>query len=139
MPDVTETVRVSKLIELSSKTAMSLEQIIKNEISDWENSGAKSLMLDGARYYRNDNDIANKKREYIGEGGSKVIDTNLANNKIAHNFYKKLVDQKLGYLLSKPFSINTANENYNKILQDIFDSSFNLVTLPPLFNLSKSG
>lgn len=124
MGEITETVRISKLLELSAKTAMTLEQIIKNEITDWQNSSGRSLMQEATRYYRNDNDIYNKKREYIGEGGEKAVDNNLANNKLAHNFYRKLVDQKLGYLLSKPFSIQTDNEKYSELLQNVFDNSF---------------
>ncbi|MEV2911741.1 phage portal protein, partial [Paenibacillus larvae] len=47
---------------------------------------------------------------------------NLANNKLVNGFVRKLVDQKVGYLLSKPMSIQTSNEEYLELLTDFFGS-----------------
>ncbi|WML35356.1 phage portal protein [Clostridium sp. OS1-26] len=105
-------------------SVMSLEEIIQEEIKEWNSSVARQLMLDGQRYYEGETDILNRKRMAIGEGGVLEEVKNLANNKLVHNFVRKLVDQKVGYLLSKSFSIQSDNETYKKALDNIFDKSF---------------
>lgn len=103
---------------------MTLEEIIQEEIKEWNSSKARQLILDGEKYYKGDTDILKRKRMAIGEGGKLEEVKNLANNKLVHNFIRKLVDQKVGYLLSKPLSVQTENETYKKILDNVFNKSF---------------
>ncbi|RXM79641.1 phage portal protein [Clostridium tetani] len=103
---------------------MSLEEIIQEEIKEWNRSQARQLMLDGQQYYKGNADILKRKRMAIGEGGELEEVKNLANNKLVHNFVRKLVDQKVGYLLSKPLAIQTNNIQYKDTLDDIFNKSF---------------
>ncbi|WP_317720552.1 phage portal protein [Clostridium tetani] len=103
---------------------MSLEEIIQEEIKEWNSSKARQLMLDGEKYYKGDTDILNRKRMAIGEGGKLEEVKNLANNKLVHQFVRKLTDQKTGYLLSKPLTVQTDNEAYKKILDNVFNKSF---------------
>lgn len=121
---ITNTELGSAKITCYSNTGMPLVDIIQEEIKEWHSSTERQLMLDGQRYYNGDTDILKRKRTAIGEGGQLEEVENLANNKLVHNFIRKLVDQKTGYLLSKPLTIQTDNENYKKILDDIFDKSF---------------
>ncbi|MBU5440302.1 phage portal protein [Tissierella sp. MSJ-40] len=107
-----------------ANSAMSLEEIIQEEIKEWHSSTEKQLMLDGERYYKGDSDILKRKRTAIGEDGELEEVKNLANNKLVHNFVRKLVDQKTGYLLSKPLTVLTENEKYKEILDDFFNKSF---------------
>lgn len=116
--------RITSIIEAGANSAMSLEDIIKLEVEDWLLSSERRWMLTGQRYYRNDTDILDRKREVIGEDGEKIEDPNLANNKLVNGFVRKLVDQKIGYLLSLPLSIQTDKEEYSEILNDYFDKSF---------------
>lgn len=102
---------------------MSPEQIIKQWLNDWLNSHEYRWMLTGERYYRNKTDILQRKRLVIGEEGKLSEDKNLANNKLVYGFTRKLVDQKVGYLLSKQMSIQSENEVYQKLLNDMFDKS----------------
>ena len=51
-----------------------------------------------------------------GEGGELEEVENLPNNRIVDNQYQKMVDQKKNYLLGQPFSIQTKNEAYAKLL-----------------------
>lgn len=122
--NITDTELVSAKIAYYSNTGMPLTDIIQEEIKEWNNSIERQLMLDGQRYYNGDTDILKRKRMAIGEGGELEEVKNLANNKLVHNFIRKLVDQKVGYLLSNPLTIQTDNKNYKKILDDIFDKSF---------------
>jgi len=131
----TETQRIIEIIESGARSAMTLEQIIKNEIDIWLRSTERQWMLTGQRYYVGEHDILQRKRMAIGEDGQLIEVTNLANNKLVHAFVRKLVDQKVGYLLGKPLSIQTKNRQYLDLLNDIFDRSF----LRLLKNLGKEA
>jgi len=131
----TETQRIIDIIESGARAAMTLDQIIKNEVDIWLRSDERRWMLTGQRYYVGDHDILQRKRTAIGENGELVEVQNLANNKLVHAFVRKLVDQKIGYLLGKPLSIQTENEQYLDLLNEIFDRSF----LRLLKNLGKEA
>lgn len=122
MPTLTD--EYIQIIEEGAKGAMTLEQIIKLEIDEWMSSQERQWMLTGQRYYEGDTDILGRKRLIVGENGQLVEAENLADNKLVHNFVRKLVDQKVGYLLSLPFAVQTNNEQYQKLLNEIFDKSF---------------
>ncbi|TPG82488.1 phage portal protein [Brevibacillus laterosporus] len=120
----TETDRINKIIADGAKSGMTLEEFIQREVDEWETSKVRELMIKGDKYYRGDSDILTRKREVIGEGGGKVEDKNLANNKLVHNFARKLADQKVGYLLSKPMSVQTNNNTYQTLLGDYIGKAF---------------
>jgi len=115
---------ITAIIEAGAKSAMTLEEIIKLEVSEWLASQERQWMLTGQKYYGADHDILKRKRTAIGEGGELVEVQNLANNKLVHAFVRKLVDQKAGYLFGKPLSIQTENDTYQDLLNDIFNKSF---------------
>lgn len=126
---------IFNIIESGAKSAMTLEQIIKQEIDDWQLSKEREWMEIGLDYYKGDSDILDRTRQVIGEDGELVDAENIANNKLVHSFVRKLVDQKIGYLLSKPLSIQTKNNTYGELLHDFFDKSF----LRLLKNLGKES
>lgn len=113
----------NEIIKIIESSAMKLEDIIKIEIGEWENSPERKLMLEGQKYYKGDADILNRERTVVGEGGRLEKAVNLANNKLVHNFLRKLIDQKVGYLLSKPLSVQTDNVEYQKLLAEYFDKT----------------
>lgn len=131
----TETQRIIDIIEAGAQSAMTLDQIIRNEVDLWLRSTERRWMLTGQRYYVGEHDILQRKRTAIGENGELVEVKNLANNKLVHAFIRKLVDQKVGYLLGKPLSIQTENQQYLDLLNEIFDRSF----LRLLKNLGKEA
>lgn len=88
------------------------DQILLIEISDWEKSDKRKLMLIGAKYYKGKMDIEEKKRDVAWKSNLKLI----------HGYIKKLVDQKVGYTLSKQPSVTSGNEDYQLKLDDIFDA-----------------
>lgn len=116
--------QITQIIKAGANSVMTLEDIIKLEISEWLTSEERNWMLIGERYYRGDSDILQRRRMAIGEGGAKVEAVNLANNKLVNNFTRKLVDQKVGYLLGLPLTVRTNNETYQKLLNEIFDKNF---------------
>ena len=110
---------LNNIFSNGANSQMTLEEIIQEEIKEWHSSTARQLMLDGQRYYEGDTDILKSKRMAIGEGGELEEVKNLANNKLVHQFARKLADQKVGYLLSKPLAIQTDNEQYKDILDSM--------------------
>ncbi|MEF3309502.1 phage portal protein [Paenibacillus sp. GYB004] len=111
---------IDEIIIRGARTAATLEEIIMLEIGDWRKSNKRKWMEIGDRYYRNKPDILERVRTAIGESGHKEPVGNLANNKLAHPFARKLVDQKVGYLLGQPLSVQTDNATYAKLWADIF-------------------
>lgn len=109
---------------IKGNAPMTLEEIIKQWVDEWLTSEGYEWMLIGERYYRGQTDILERKRMVIGPDGELIEDKNLANNKLVFNFTRKLIDQKAGYLLSKPMSVQTDNETYQKALVEIFSESF---------------
>jgi len=122
VPTLTD--EIIEIIEAGASGALTLEQIIKLEIDEWMASNERLLMLTGQRYYEGDADILGRKRMIVGEDGKLIEAKNLANNKLVHNFVRKLVDQKVGYLLGLPLTVQTTNEEYQQLLNEIFDRSF---------------
>ncbi|NGP58160.1 phage portal protein [Paenibacillus thiaminolyticus] len=132
MPAMEEVVRI---LQDGANAAMTLEQIIQAEISDWEGSEKRKWMLIGDRYYRNKTDIQKRKRTAIDEDGKLAVVEHLPNNRLVNGFVRKLVDQKTDYLLSKPLSIQTDNKEYQELLTEYFGKSM----LRILRNLGKSS
>jgi SPP1 family phage portal protein len=115
--------QIDSIILKGKMSAMTIEQIINQEVSEWRQSEKRKWMLIGERYYRNKTDILERQRTVIGASGAKEPVANLANNKLANAFTRKLVDQKVGYLLGKPLSVQTGNEQYSEQLKAFFDKA----------------
>lgn len=120
----TQTEILNRHIAESAKNVLSDVEIIYQEVQEWESSELREAMLTGQRYYENKHDILDRKRMVVGEGGQLEEARNIANNKLVHGFIRKLVDQKIGYLLSLPFTIQTSKEKYTELLTEYFDKKF---------------
>ena len=113
------------IIAGNSSTGMSLEQIIAKEVNDWRSSGEYEFMLTADRYYKYEQDILNRKREVIGADGSRVETELLTNTRLQHGFMRKLVDQKVGYLLSNPPIVSTNEGGDEKPIQKKLAAAYN--------------
>lgn len=121
--DIDQGQQIASAILRGRLSAMTVEEIINEEWSTWETSEKRKWMLTGEKYYKNKTKILERKREVIGENGARIEVNNLANNKLANAFTRKLVDQKVGYLLGKPLTIQTEKAQYLEILNEIFDKA----------------
>lgn len=95
-------------------------------IDKFRSSGRLEMMLEGERYYRVDNDIKNRKITRKVNGHS-VEESWRANNKLAHAKYKNQVDEKIAYLLSKPVTYKTSEDEesvYADKIKDILGKHF---------------
>ena len=88
--------------------------------TDWLVCPERKEMLTAEAYYDGVQDIKDKKRTAIGADGNPMVVSNLPNNQIVDNQYRKCVDQKSNYALSKPLTIATENDNYAENLTKIF-------------------
>lgn len=124
------------IYNLDKNSPMTNKEIAQQEVNDFRRSLKRKWMVTGDKYYRVKNEVLDRKRYIIGEGGAKIEATNLANNKLAFGFIRKLVDQKTGYLLSKPLSVTTDGpDEYKAELDNYFGKAF----LRQLKNLGKNA
>lgn len=86
----------------------------------WLESPTRQEQLLGEKYYDGDHDILRREKKVIGADGNLIPIQNVANNKLVDNQYRKLVDQKTNYVLGKPITIATENDEYLKLLYKIF-------------------
>lgn len=104
--------------------AQSQVEFLTMAINAWEGSAEREMMLAGQRYFETKNDILNKVRKVIGRDGQMVDAPYLSNIKLPHAFMRKLTKQKVGYLLSKPFTITSDNDQFQELLREYFDANF---------------
>lgn len=111
---LTEMDRIKMILSDPEKVPMSLAQIVGEEIKEFKSSEQYKIMVEAEQYYRNRSDVQNKTNDV----------SNRSNTKIEHPILKKLVDQKVNYLLSKPWTVDTSNKAYAEALGEIFDARF---------------
>lgn len=96
-----------------------LEMVLRK----WLDSPLRQEQLLAEKYYDGHHDILEREKKVIGADGHLVTINNVANNKLVDNQYRKLVDQKTNYVLGKPLSIATDEDDYLKLLSNIFNKS----------------
>lgn len=130
----TQTELINRQIADDSAQGAQQTAFIQAMISEFHESDAYKFMGVAQRYYENDPDIRDKKRQVI----AKDIENNavlkeskvLSNNKLQHNFLKKLTRQKIGYMLGKPFTLAAVKANdkeaeaFFRALEDYLDMPF---------------
>lgn len=106
---------ISKQIADDSPQGNEQTAFLTTVISEFEGSEFRKYMDVAWRYYKNENDILEKKRQVIGrdaENNAVLMESKvLTNNKLCHNFMKKLTRQKIGYMLGKPFTMSANKED----------------------------
>jgi SPP1 family phage portal protein len=102
---------------------MTIEEILYNEIQEFNASDKRAWMVEGDKYYRVDNDIYDRRITRKTEDGE-IEDRSKANNKLAHGFVKNLIDEKIGYLLTKDYALKCDNEEYNEKVKDVLGKYF---------------
>ena len=95
------------LLKKAAASGMTEIEFYEMELAAWLSSDKRRMMLTGQRYYAGEQDILFKRRTAIGEGGREQPLHNLPNNRLVDNRYAELVDQKVGYLLSKPVDVKS--------------------------------
>ena len=91
------------------------EERVKVLINEFIDSNKKRWMDTGERYYRVDNDIMKPLTKEQREDYK-------AHNQLAHAKYKTMIDEKVSYLLSKPYTLDHPNKNYLESIKPILES-----------------
>ena len=108
---------VDQLARQNVETRMTDEQFIVAEINRFRKSKRFYDMIAGDNYFSGKHDILYKKRTAIGDNGELTEITNLPNNKIVDNQYRKMVIQKSNYLVGQPFVVQSENQMYTEALK----------------------
>jgi SPP1 family phage portal protein len=99
------------------------EEIIKTFIDEFNTSKEREMMIKGEKYYKAENDILERKMIRY-EDERPVIDETKTNNRLAHAFMRNLVDDKINYLLVKPYTMICEDEDYLKRVQSTLGRRF---------------
>ncbi|KAA0944087.1 phage portal protein [Sporosarcina sp. ANT_H38] len=103
--------RMESVITDMVNSVITDDEVLVQEIQAWEKAETRANMIIGELYYRNKTDIMLKEQKIKWK----------SNTKLAHGFAKKLVDQKIGYLLSKEPTFGTENKPYRELITETFD------------------
>lgn len=110
----TQTELINAALSAPDTAPMTLEQIVSQEIEDFRKSPQYAEILTAEEYYKNRSDIQKKQVDIEGR----------SNCRIEHPIYRRVVDQKVRYLLSRPWSVSTENKQYGDALTALFDNEF---------------
>lgn len=86
-------------------------RLIKELITEFNMSDIKKKMLDGERYFRDQNDILKKDLKTYTvfdqktKQKTKIVNENKSDEHLPHGFYWKQVNQKKSYICGKPITI----------------------------------
>jgi SPP1 family phage portal protein len=106
-----------------SESTVSDIKYLELVLRKWLESKTREEQLLAEKYYDGDHDILRREKKVIGADGNLITITNVANNKLVDNQYRKLVDQKTNYVLGKPITIATPKDDYLKLLYDVFNKN----------------
>ena len=104
----------------TAKAPLTDKRFLEKEIAKWLASKERAQQLEGEAYYDGEQAILRRERTVIGEDGRLKKVEHLPNNRLLDNQYAKMVDQKTNYLLGRPFSFDTDNDQYNAALKTVF-------------------
>ena len=123
----TETARINRLIRAGAGAGLTELEFFAREIVAWEKSDERREQMTGDRYYSGEHDILTRKRTAIGPDGKLMVLENLPNARVIDNQYGNMVDQKVNYLVGKPFTFNCDNKTYVQLLGKRFNAAFRRV------------
>jgi len=110
-----------KLLAMQMRSqGSSLERIIGDLIKEHKTD----KMVEGVKYYHNENEILDRKITYFDENGNEKVDLEAINHQVPHNWHKLLVDQKVSYLLGKPLTVSAEPEEFQKLINEHLDEEF---------------
>lgn len=111
MPYVTQSDLIKAII--SGNAPMTPAQIVTEEVSSFRASPEYTLLCDAEQYWRNRSAVQTKTVRTEGR----------SNTKIEHPVLRKLIRQKVNYLLASPFSISSEDKAYADALNEVFDDT----------------
>lgn len=107
----------------NSINLLTQEELIKIYIDEFNISKERKDMIKGEKYYKVENDILKRKMIRFDDERP-VEDITKPNNRLAHGFMKNLIDDKVNYLLSKPYTMTCDDEKYLESVQKLLGRRF---------------
>lgn len=107
----------------NSVNKLTTEDWLLIEVDEFLASKQRRLMLAGEKYYKVENDILERKM-YRYENEQKIEDETKTNNKLAHGFMHNLVEDKVNYLLTKPYTMSCEDKTYLENVKKILGKRF---------------
>lgn len=107
----------------NSINLLTQEELIKIYIDEFNISKERKDMIKGERYYKVENDILKRKMIRFDDERP-VEDITKPNNRLAHGFMKNLIDDKVNYLLSKPYTMTCDDEKYLENVKELLGKRF---------------
>lgn len=108
---------------INNINVLTREELIKIYIDEFEASPERRLMIKGERYYRADNDILNRSMIRF-ENEQPVPDETKTNHKLSHAFMHQLVEDKVNYLLTKPYTLECEDKKYLSTVDGVLGKRF---------------
>jgi SPP1 family phage portal protein len=107
----------------NSINILTKEELIKIYIDEFNVSKERQLMIKGENYYKVENDILDRQMIRY-ENDTPVPDETKANNKLAHGYMRILVEDKVNYLLVKPYTMECEDKKYLDTVKDTLGKRF---------------
>lgn len=92
------------------------DELVRLMINEHKRSKKREWMLTGERYYCVDNDLSRASRQ--------LKESYQADHRLIHATYKNIVDEKIGYLLSKPATIAAQTPSVTNAVLAILGDEF---------------
>lgn len=109
-----ETDLIKKRIKQYAGTGDPQKEFVEAEYNAWVLSDEYKNCLMAERYAENKTDILKRER-YTFNGRGNKVKSKLSNTKRAYAFYRDVLQQRVRYLLARPFSIDTQVEGGDKL------------------------
>lgn len=118
----TANTELDDIISSGARSAMTDLQFLSTETQNWLESPRRKLQLRGNAYYHYD--FKPPRIQVRTDIDGMPIFKPETDEFVIDNVYANMVDQKVNYILGKPFAMTTPNDAYAGILQQIFDKAF---------------
>lgn len=100
------------------------EAILCEELDLFHTSEKRREMITGERYYVGKHDILGRRKTIVGPGGREEECKHLQNSRVVDNQYARVVDQKVSYLLGRPFTIASEQTEFLPALNALLGPDF---------------
>lgn len=118
----TANAELDDIISSGARSAMTDLQFLSTETQNWLESPQRKLQLRGNAYYHYEFKPS-RMPVRTDVDGMPIFQPDV-DEFVVDNVYANMVDQKVNYILGKPFALTTPNDTYAGILKQVFDKAF---------------
>lgn len=118
----TANAELDDIISSGARSAMTDLQFLSTETQNWLYSPERKLQLRGNAYYHYE--FKPPRIPVRTDVDGMPVFQPETEEYVIDNVYANMVDQKVNYILGKPFALTTPNDTYAGILKQVFDKAF---------------